>query len=87
MNRHAKWSRSIGMESYRTEWPDQCHYPEDKRCCGVPNCEDCDSDPSDATNPYAKPYDEALAGHINSADVMEIPSSVWRILVRPPNAD
>ena len=40
--------------------------------CGLNYCEydnvheDCetDDDPPDATNPYAKPYDEALAGHL-----------------------
>ena len=27
-----------------------------------------DADPPDATNPYAKPYDEALAGHLRNKE-------------------
>ena len=46
--------------------------------CGLNYCEysggheDCetDDDPPDAINPYAKPYDDALAGHLrNNAHV------------------
>ena len=31
-------------------------------CLGLPD----DTDPPDATNPYAKPYDDALAGHLRN---------------------
>ena len=35
--------------------------------------EDCetDADPPDAINPYAKPYDDALAGHLRLRDALE----------------
>ena len=61
--------------------------------CGLNYCEyfggheDCE--PSDAKNPYAKPYDDALAGHLrNGLDrAFGITADAFGIAPRPTDVD
>ena len=39
---------------------------EENECLDCGCGEEPDDDPPDATNPYAKPYDDALAGHLRN---------------------
>ena len=58
MNRHALWSHitAVIVTPYNVE---DCHQPTEQTCYG-PGIQD----PPDAQSPYAKPYDDALAGHL-----------------------
>ena len=38
------------------------------QACLFPSGSAPDHDPPDATNPYAKPYDDALAGHLRNRE-------------------
>ena len=54
MNRHALWSFRIWFRAAM------------EKACPFPFGDAPDHDPPDAINPYAKPYDEALAGHLRN---------------------
>ena len=62
MDRHAHWSHRVNAHFMRTyRLSNICHLHSQPTCVRHP-----DRDPPDATNPYAKPYDDALAGHLRN---------------------
>ena len=47
------------------QWCEHCQMDYCEYSGGHEDCE-TDADSSDARNPYAKPYDDALAGHLSN---------------------
>ena len=55
----------IGGTDECVQWCECCQMDYCEYSGGHEHCE-TDDDPPDATNPYAKPYDDALAGHLRN---------------------